>query len=563
MKFFKSVFLASLFFLFGFSSDNSLPENNSLGKIFLREDGVKEKFITDLVNKMTVEEKIGQMVLFTSDWSVTGPTIRENYIEDIRAGKVGAVFNAYTTAYTRQLQTIAVEETRLGIPLMFGYDVIHGHRTIFPVPLAESCSWDLMAIERSARIAASEASAEGINWTFAPMVDISRDPRWGRISEGAGEDTYLGSLMASARVKGFQGDNYEKGNTVVACAKHYAAYGAAQSGRDYNSVDMSENQFRDTYLPPFKACMDAGVGTFMTSFNDLNGVPASGNGFLLKNILRTEWNFQGFVVTDYTSINEMVNHGFAVNDKEAGEIALHAGVDMDMQGAVYYNYLQQSLSENKITITQIDEAVKNILGIKYELGLFNDPYKFCNTTRETTEIMTPANLEAARDMARKSIVLLKNENDVLPLKRSGTIALIGPLADDQRNLIGNWSAAGDWKKSVSVLQGFKNKLGDDVRIIYAKGANITDDKNLLKKLNDHGGDISIDKKSPAELINEAVEVAGRADVVVMVLGESQGMSGEAASRSDIGIPENQKTLLQAIHATGKPVVLVLMNGRPL
>ncbi|MBC8047098.1 MAG: beta-glucosidase BglX, partial [Fimbriimonadaceae bacterium] len=551
MKFAKLFSILSILFACSFSSNNTAPKN-------------KEEFINDLINIMTLEEKIGQMVLFTSDWAVTGPSIRENYIDDIKSGKVGAIFNAYTAKYTRQLQQYAVENTRLHIPLLFGYDVIHGHKTIFPIPLGESCSWDLTAIERSARIAATEASADGINWTYAPMVDIGRDPRWGRVAEGAGEDTYLGSLIAAARVKGFQGNNNFKNNTsIIACAKHYAAYGAAQSGRDYNTVDMSENTLRDIYLPPFKACVDAGVKTFMTSFNELNGVPASGSSFLLKDILREEWGFKGFVVTDYTSINEMVNHGFASDEKNAGELAINAGVDMDMQGAVYYNYLKALTDEGKINITQIDKAVKNILEIKYDLGLFDDPYKYCDEERAAKDIMTKENLETARDIARKSMVLLKNENNILPLEKSGTIALIGPLADDQRNLIGNWSAAGDWKKSVSVLQGFKNAISDNATILYAKGANITDDKNLIKKLNDNGGDIIIDTRSPEQLIAEAMDVAKKSDVVVMVLGESQGMSGEAASRSDIGIPENQKKLLEAIHATGKPIVLLLMNGRPL
>lgn len=521
----------------------------------------KEAFIQELMNKMTPEEKIGQMVLFTSDWDVTGPSIRTNYIDDIKAGKAGAVFNAYTAKYTRQLQQYAVENTRLHIPLLFGYDVIHGHKTIFPIPLAQSCSWDLAAIENAEAIAAKEASADGINWTFAPMVDIARDPRWGRIAESAGEDTYLGSLIAAARVKGFQGDLGNK--NIISCAKHYAAYGAAQGGRDYNTVDMSENTLRDIYLPPFKACADAGVKTFMTSFNELNGVPATANSFLLKDILRKEWGFSGFVVTDYTGINEMVKHGFATDEKNAGELALHAGVDMDMQGAVYYNYLKQLLDEKKISMAEIDAAVKYILGVKYDLGLFTDPYKYCDEKRAVTDIFTSENLAASRNMAVNSMVLLKNEKNVLPLKKTGTIAVIGPLADDQRNLIGNWSAAGDWKRSVSVLTGIKNAAGDKANILYAKGANITDDKELLKKLNNNGGDIITEQKSPAQLIEEAKTIAAQADIVVMVLGESQGMSGEAASRSDIGLPENQLTLLKEIHATGKPVILILMNGRPL
>ncbi|MEO6168472.1 MAG: glycoside hydrolase family 3 N-terminal domain-containing protein, partial [Chitinophagales bacterium] len=318
----------------------------------------KQKFIDSLVGKMTLEEKIGQMTLFTSDWDVTGPTVKSNYMDDIRSGKMGSIFNAYTVKYNRELQRAAVEQTRLHIPLLFGYDVIHGHRTIFPIPLGEACSWDLEAMEKSSRIAATEAAAEGINWTFAPMVDIARDPRWGRVMEGAGEDTYLGAQIAKARVKGFQGDQLRNYNSIAACAKHYAAYGAAQAGRDYHTVDISENTLRDVYLPPFKACADAGVATFMTSFNEINGVPSSGNPFLLKDILKRDWKWKGFVVTDYTSINEMVPHGFAKDNKEAGEEALNAGVDMDMQGAVYYSYTKESLAEKKVKLADIDDAVK-------------------------------------------------------------------------------------------------------------------------------------------------------------------------------------------------------------
>ncbi len=523
----------------------------------------KELFINTLVQKMTLEEKIGQLSLFTSDWSITGPTIRDTYKEDIKAGKVGAIFNAYTVEYVKGLQRIAVEETRLAIPMLFGYDVIHGHRTIFPIPLATSCSWDLAAIENIARIAASEASAEGINWTFAPMVDIVRDPRWGRVSESGGEDPYLGSLIAAALVKGFQGNNYNNANTILACAKHFAAYGAAEGGRDYNTVDLAEQTLREFYLPQFKACAEAGVGTFMTAFNEINGVPATGNKFLITDILKDEWQFKGFVVTDYTSINEMVPHGFAINEQHAGELAINAGVDMDMQGAVFNNFLQISVANGAVSISKIDEAVKRILRIKYDLGLFTDPYRYCNIEREKNELMTKQNLEAARNMCGASIVLLKNKNHVLPLKKSGTVALIGPLADDKRNLIGNWSAAGDWNKSIPVLEGFKNKASENFTILYAKGANILDDTILIKKLNSNGGDIKPELKSAEQLLNEAIAIAKQSDVVVMVLGETQGMSGEAASRSDIGLPENQMKLLKAIYATGKPVVLVLMNGRPL
>ncbi|MCY7408962.1 MAG: glycoside hydrolase family 3 C-terminal domain-containing protein, partial [Chitinophagales bacterium] len=433
----------------------------------------REKFIDSLLGVMTLEEKIGQMTLLTSDWDVTGPTMKSNYKEDIRTGRVGNIFNAFTAKYTRELQQIAVNETRLHIPLMFGYDVIHGHRTIFPIPLGQAASWDLAAIEKSERIAATEAAAEGIHWTFAPMVDIARDPRWGRITEGAGEDTYLGSLIATARVKGFQGNDLSTNNTIVACAKHFAAYGAAEAGRDYSTVDISEQTLYNVYLPPFKACVDAGVGTFMSSFNEVNGIPATGNHDLLTNILRNEWGFKGFVVTDYTGINEMVPHGFAAGEKQAGEEAVNAGVDMDMQGVVYYKYLKQSINEGKVPLSAIDSAVKRILRIKYDLGLFNDPYRYCNEEREKKVIMSKENLEAARDMARKSMVLLKNNNNVLPLKNETSIALIGPLADDRVDMIGSWSAAGDGKKCVSLLDGIKARPG--TKVVYAKGCNFNDD----------------------------------------------------------------------------------------
>src|SRR5688572_7405821 len=403
MKLYYSMF-SSVFLLLIFMScqDKENPSSEPSNEFERKSDSI--------ISLMTPDEKIGQLVLFTSDWDVTGPTINNDYKTYIKQGKVGAVFNAFTASYTKELQQIAVEETRLGIPLLFGYDVIHGHRTIFPIPLGESASWDLEAIEKSARIAATEASAEGLHWTFAPMVDISRDPRWGRVAEGAGEDTYLGVQIAKARVKGFQGEDLSATNTILACAKHYAAYGAAQAGRDYHTVNMSEDELRNIYLPPFKAAVDAGVATFMNSFNELNGVPATANEFLLKDILRKQWGFDGFVVTDYTSINEMVPHGYAEDEKHAGELAINAGVDMDMQGAVYLNYLKQSVEEGKVSEKSIDDAVRRILVMKYKLGLFDDPYKYADENRQKSEVLTQKNLEAARDVARKSMVLLKNDN---------------------------------------------------------------------------------------------------------------------------------------------------------
>lgn len=535
MKYYYNIF--SLFFLLltFISCDKKTKSAETPDEFNRKSDSI--------ISLMTLDEKIGQLVLFTSDWDVTGPTINNDYKTYIKEGRTGAVFNAFTVAYTKELQRIAVEETRLGIPLLFGYDVIHGHRTIFPIPLGESASWDLEAIEKSARIAATEASAEGLHWTFAPMVDISRDPRWGRVAEGAGEDTYLGVQIAKARVKGFQGEDLSATNTILACAKHYAAYGAAQAGRDYHTVNMSEDALRNIYLPPFKAAVDAGVATFMNSFNELNGVPATANEFLLKDILRKQWGFNGFVVTDYTSINEMVPHGYAEDEKHAGELAINAGVDMDMQGAVYLNFLKQSVEEGKVSEKSIDDAVRRILVMKYKLGLFEDPYKYADENRQKNEVLTRENLEAARDVARKSMVLLKNDNKTLPFQGDKKIALIGPLADDESSIIGNWAASGDRNgTAVSVLEGFTEKIGKD-NIVFEKGCDILSE--------DTSG------------FSSAVNAARMSDIVVMVMGEHQEMSGEAASRAELDLPGVQQELIKAIKETGKPIVLILMNGRPL
>lgn len=524
---------------------------------------IKNIFIDSLINLMNLDEKIGQMSIFTSDWDKTGPTLRDGYINDIKSGRAGAIFNAYTASYTKKLQKIAVEQTRLHIPLLFGYDVIHGHRTIFPIPLAESCSWDLKLIEQTSRIAATEASAEGLHWTFAPMVDISRDPRWGRIAEGAGEDTWLGSLIAGARVRGFQGNDLKAINTIAACAKHFAAYGAAQGGRDYNIVDLSTYTLQNTYLPPFKACVDAGVATFMTAFNEINGIPCTGNDYLLDEILRKSWGFKGFVVTDYTSINEMVPHGYAKDEKEAAELAIKAGVDMDMQGATYYNYLKALYNESKIKLDEIDLAVKRILTLKYDLGLFQDPYRYSDEKREAEISFSKKNLDFAYESAKKSMVLLKNNSNTLPIKPGLKIALVGPLAKDKRNLIGNWSAAGDWKKCISVFDGLETNCKGRNVIQYAKGCNLLEDAILISKLNSSGGDIESDSRSKVEMENEVMNIVKTSDVIIAVMGESQGMSGEAASRTDIGLPENQIDFLKTLKSYGKPIILILMNGRPL
>ncbi|HEX7062192.1 MAG TPA: beta-glucosidase BglX, partial [Woeseiaceae bacterium] len=461
--------------------------------------------------------------------------------------RVGSVFNAITADFTRELQELAVEDTRLGIPLLFGYDVIHGHRTIFPIPLGEAASWDLAAIERSARIAATEAAAEGVNWTFAPMVDIARDPRWGRIAEGAGEDQYLGSLIAAARVHGFQGDDLSAPDTILATAKHFAAYGAAQAGRDYHTTDVSERELRETYLPPFAAAVDAGVGSIMTAFNDLNGVPASGNSWLISDVLRGEWGFDGLVVSDYTSINELVPHGFARDDAQAAEIAVTAGVDMDLQGGLYLAHLPAALDHGRVTASAIDRAVRVILEAKYRLGLFEDPYRYSDPEREAAVIYRPEFLEAARDMARRSMVLLKNEGGLLPLSDDiRSIAVIGPLADSEADMLGSWSAAGEREdRPVTLLEGLEARLGSSVEIRYARGADYT-----LGSTDESG-------------FAEALAAARACDVIIAALGEAGDMTGEAASRTSLELPGRQQALLRALAGTGKPIVLVLMNGRPL
>jgi beta-glucosidase len=510
-----------------------------------------ERFVADLMSRMTLKEKIGQLNLLSSSWDVTGPTLRAGYQADVRAGNVGAIFNAHSAKYTRSLQKLAVEETRLGIPLLFGYDVIHGFKTIFPISLGEAASWDLGAIEKAARVAAIEASAAGVHWTFAPMVDIARDPRWGRISEGAGEDPYLGSEIARARVRGFQGDDLAAVDTVLATAKHYAAYGQAQAGRDYHTTDMSLRELWDTYLPPFRAASEAGVATYMTAFNDLNGVPATANAYLLEDILKTRWGFEGFVVSDYTAVDELVPHGFARDRKHAAELAINAGVDMDMQGASFMTYLAGLSKEGRVSGATIDEAVKRILEIKYRLGLFSDPYRYSDEEREEKAIYAEEHLEAARDMARRSIVLLKNERDLLPLKTTGiSLAVIGPLADSKADMIGSWSAAGDREeRPVTLLQGIKEKLGESVEVYYEKGASYRFDED--------------DPDDDSSAYDAALAAAGRADVIIAAMGEGADMTGEAASRTSLRLPGNQQELLVALRKLGKPIVLVLMNGRPL
>lgn len=496
------------------------------------------------LKKMTLEEKIGQLSLFASEWDITGPALNSNYKQLIKNGRVGAILNANSVDYIKTLQRMAVEESRLKIPLLFGYDVIHGFCTIFPIPLGQAASWDLNAIEKADQIAAMEASAEGINWTFAPMVDIARDPRWGRVSEGAGEDTWLASQIAKARVHGFQGNGYGDGRHILACVKHYAAYGAAQSGRDYNTVDMSPVSLYEYYLPPYKACVDAGVSSVMTSFNEINGTPSTANRWLLTDLLRKDWGFNGFVVTDFTAINELINHGVAADLESAAELALNAGVDMDMEGSTFLDYLPDLLNDKKVNIDHIDEAVRYILRAKVQLGLFDDPYRFCDRHREQTEIMTKESLDFARKLVSECCVLLKNDNHTLPVPPTvKTLAVIGPLADARKEMMGNWIAAGNWEKCVTLIEGIRNKCGGSVKVVYEKGCNIND-KDLTG-------------------IELAVKLAREADYVILALGESGNMTGEAASRSDIDLPGVQNQLADAVIKAGKPTAVVLFNGRPL
>jgi beta-glucosidase len=519
----------------------------------------KNTFITSLIQRMTLEEKIGQLNLLTSDMDVTGPFMKAGYKKDVESGLCGSIFNAYTPQYTRQLQEMAMK-TRLKIPLLFGYDVIHGHKTIFPIPLGEACTWDMALLEKSARIAAIEASADGLQWTFSPMVDIARDPRWGRVAEGVGEDTWYGVQVAKAKVKGYQGTSLSNANSILACVKHFALYGAIEAGRDYNTVDMSRRQMMQFYMPPYKAAVDAGVATVMTSFNEVDGIPSTGNKWLLTDLLRKQWGFKGFIVTDYTSINEMISHGIVKDEYEAGALALNAGVDMDMQGSVFATHLKKLLQDKKITQSEIDAAVYRILSAKYDLGLFKDPFRNCDTLLAKREIMSAEHLKDAQTIAERSIVLLKNDEQLLPLKKDAKIALIGPLANSQRDMIGNWSAAGDYTKAITLLEGIKSKASN---VKYAPGAHYSADTMLLKKALQKLRIAEEDTANSAQLLSAAVALAQQSDIVVMALGESQGMTGEAASRSDISIPESQKELLKAVYATGKPVVLVLMNGRPL
>ena len=521
-----------------------------------------DQLIKELLSKMTLEEKIGQLNQLSNPYQQTGTGIKsernESFDEMVAGGQIGSFLNVLGVDETMRLQKIAVEKSRLGIPLIFGYDVIHGYKTIFPIPLGETASFDREVMEKGARIAAIESAANGLHWTFAPMVDISRDPRWGRIMEGAGEDVYLGEQAAIARVRGFQGDDLSKDNTIAACAKHFAAYGGSFGGRDYAAVDISERMLREVYLRPYKAAADAGVATFMSSFNTVNGVPASGSRWLQTDILRGEWGFDGFVVSDWNSLGEMINHGNVESNYDIGYRGVDAGIDMDMEGRIYINQIKQLLNDKKITISQIDEMVGRILLVKFRLGLFDNPFQYCNKQKEKELTMHPDHLTASRDAAKKSIVLLKNDKNTLPITdKVKRIAVIGPLANDKDAPLGNWRGNSSPNSAVSLLEGIRNASANKYEILYAEGCRLVNNKeqSFFSPMMINDSDRSGFKK--------AVAAAKKADIVVLALGETAYMSGECRSYADISLKGLQLELLREIKKTGKPVVLTLFAGRPL
>jgi len=552
MKNISIIMILIILFLSGCESSNQSSE------LYDSKDEIDKK-VDSVLSLMTLQEKIGQMNQYNGFWNVTGPEPKEGdaakKYEHLRTGMVGSMLNIRGVDEVRKVQKIAVEESRLGIPLIIGFDVIHGYKTISPIPLAEAASWDMEAIKKSAAVAAAESAASGINWTFAPMVDISRDARWGRVMEGAGEDPYLGSKIAYARVKGFQGDDLSAVNTVAATAKHFAGYGFSESGRDYNTVDVGTSTLYNIILPPFKATIEADVKTFMNSFNELNGIPATGNKFLQRDILKEKWKFDGFVVSDWGSIVEMKNHGYAKNDKEAAMLAANAGSDMDMESYLYVNHLEELIADGNVDEDLIDDAVKRILKVKFELGLFEDPYKYCDSDREKRVVGSKEINEVVLDMAKKSIVLLKNENNLLPLKKEGQkIALIGPLSDDKNSPLGSWRIAADDNTAISVLEGMKQY--DKNTLTHQKGADLVVGNPAFvfeTEINETG----------TSGFQAAIKIAKNADVVVMVLGEYGFQSGEGRSRTNLDLPGVQQQLLEAVYKVNKKVVLVLMNGRPL
>lgn len=546
-------FIFILSFIFSISDSHSVHYNHSIDTEYVESDSTvritplrhPEK-VDSVLALMTIEEKVGQLNLLSSGFAETGPTLSEEYREMIGESKLGGVFNAHTVEHTLDLQKLSVEGTRLGIPLLFAFDVIHGHRTIFPVPLAEASTWDPELIKKASRIAAKESAAAGLHWTFTPMIDVAPDPRWGRIVESSGEDPLLNTLFGVARIEGFQGDDLYELDTIMATAKHFAAYGVAEAGRDYNTVDISERTLREIHLPAFKAAVDADVRTFMTAFNEYDGVPATGSDFLFNQILRDDWGFDGIVVTDYTAIMEMIPHGYARDEAHAGELAINANVDMDMMSNIFLNELPGLVENGVVSEQQVDMAVSRILDMKFELGLFDDPYRYSDYDREAETIMREDFLDFALEVAEKSIVLLKNEDNLLPLSQSAqNIAIIGPLGDNQYDVMGSWSAAGEASDNVSLLEGMRNGVPEGTTVRFAQGVPLSLDDNST------------------DGIEEAVQLASESDIVIMALGEGRHMSGEAASRTTLNLPGAQQQLLEAIHETETPVVMVLMAGRPL
>jgi beta-glucosidase len=520
-----------------------------------------DRFIDQLMKKMTLEEKIGQLNLPVTGEITTGQAKSSDVAKRIRNGEVGGLFNLKGVERIREVQRQAVEESRLGIPLLFGMDVIHGYETIFPIPLGLSCTWDMKAIEESARIAAVEASADGISWTFSPMVDVSRDPRWGRVSEGNGEDPFLGAAIARAMIRGYQGKDMSRNDEIMACVKHFALYGASEAGRDYNTVDMSRQRMFNEYMLPYQAAVEAGVGSVMASFNEVDGVPATGSKWLMTDVLRKQWGFDGFVVTDYTGINEMIDHGMG-DQQTVAALALNAGVDMDMVSDAFSGTLKKSVEEGKVSAAAIDAACRRILEAKYKLGLFDDPYKYCDVNRPKKQIFTKEHRAIARKTASESFVLLKNEG-VLPLSKKGTIAVVGPLANTRSNMPGTWSVAAVLDNAPSLVEGLREVVGDRAKVVTAKGSNLIGDADYEKRATMFGRELHRDNRTDRELLDEALKVAAGADVIVAALGESSEMSGESSSRTNLEMPDVQRALLQELLKTGKPVVLVLFTGRPL
>lgn len=548
----KTVFVVLVLITFGVGRLTAQEKN----------DQKMDDYISNLMSKMTLDEKIGQLNLPASGDITTGQASSSDIGRKIKDGQVGGLFNIKGLDKIRDVQKIAIEESRLKIPLIFGMDVIHGYQTVFPIPLGLSCSWDMELIEQSARIAAQEASADGICWTFSPMTDLSREPRWGRIAEGSGEDPYLGYQIAAAMVRGYQGDDLSANNTLMACVKHFALYGASEGGRDYNTVDMSRIRMYNEYFAPYKGGIDAGAGSVMASFNEVDGIPATGNKWLLTEVLRNQWGFDGMIISDYTGINEMIDHGMG-DLKTSSALALDAGIDMDMVGEGFLTTLKTSLDEGTITEQHIDNACRRVLEAKYKLGLFEDPYLYADQERANTEIYTLNNRQQARMIAANSFVLLKNENNILPVNKTSNIALIGPLADNKYNMPGTWSVAADFEKAISVYQALQEITTGSGSVVYARGANIVSDSALEARVSIFGKPTQRDERPESVLIAEAVEVAQKADVVIAVMGEASEMSGESSSLTDISLPENQRNLLKALLETGKPIVMVLFTGRPL